>query len=134
MQSVLSAYSDYRFYVWNGKKKWSMFLILTSWFWFYTSTRTLTNTLETALTTIGLSYFPWRKGNGKLFDSFLAKVNKLIKKKPIPENSSFLWFVAIASFLRPTAAIPWIPLFCYHIEKSKFSVWELVFKRYLLIG
>jgi GPI mannosyltransferase 3 len=99
--------------VWNGRKKWSAFLILTSWFWFYTGSRTLSNTVETALTTIALSYFPWRKGN---------------------ESSTFLWFVAIATFLRPTAAIPWIPLFFYHIEKSKFTVFELLFKRYLLIG
>lgn len=85
----------------------------TSWFWFYTASRTLTNTLETALTTIALSYFPWQYGM---------------------ECTSFLWFVFTAAFVRPTAIIPWIPLCLHHIKKSRYTAFELVFKRYLPIG
>jgi GPI mannosyltransferase 3 len=63
-QALLSAYADYRFYVWNNRKKWSLFIILTSWFWFYTGSRTLINSFEAALTTIALSYFPWGEHDG----------------------------------------------------------------------
>lgn len=111
-QALLSAFADYRFYQWTGKSKWGGFILCTSWFWFYTASRTLTNTLETALTTIALSYFPWQYGQ---------------------ECTCFLWFVFTAAFIRPTAIIPWIPLCLHHIKKSKYSAFELLFKRYLPI-
>lgn len=112
-QALLSAFADYRFYQWTGKSKWGGFIICTSWFWFYTATRTLTNTLETALTTIALSYFPWQYGK---------------------ECTCFLWFVFTAAFVRPTAIIPWIPLCLHHIKKSNYSAFELLFKRYLPVA
>lgn len=112
LQALLSAYSDYRFYVWSNRSKWSIFLIATSWFWFYTASRTLANTLEASLTVIALSYFPWSN----------------------VECTTFLWPVAISVFVRPTSAIPWIPLCLYHVKKSTHPVWELLVKRYLLIG
>jgi GPI mannosyltransferase 3 len=65
LQALLSAYADYRFYRWCNRKKWSLFIIVTSWFWFYTGSRTLINTLEASLTTIALSYFPWGEFDGK---------------------------------------------------------------------
>lgn len=112
LQALLSAYSDYRFYLWSNKSKWSVFMIATSWFWFYTASRTLSNTLEASLTVIALSYFPWSGS----------------------ECTAFLWPVAISVFLRPTSAIPWIPLCLYHMKKSSYPVWELLLKRYLVIG
>lgn len=112
LQALLSAYSDYRFYVWSGKTKWSAFMVATSWFWFYTASRTLANTLEASLTVIALSYFPWSK----------------------VECTTFLWPVAVSVFMRPTSALPWIPLCLYHVKKSTHPVWELLVKRYLLIG
>ncbi|XP_055636618.1 GPI mannosyltransferase 3 [Toxorhynchites rutilus septentrionalis] len=112
MQALLSAYSDYRFYMWSNKSKWSAFVLATSWFWFYTGSRTLANTLEASLTIIALSYFPW---------STL-------------EDTTFLWPVALSVFMRPTSAIPWVPLCLYHVKKSSHPVWELLLKRYLLIG
>ncbi|CAO1395837.1 unnamed protein product [Diamesa hyperborea] len=113
MQAILSAYSDYRFYIWSKKSKWSLFIVITSWFWFYTASRTLVNTLESSVTTIALSFFPW---------------------KETAENTLFLWLVSFLCFIRPTSALTWIPLCFYHIKKSKHSVWELLLKRYLLIG
>lgn len=112
LQALLTSFADYRFYKWSGQSKWSVFMIATSWFWFYTGTRTLANTVETALSTIALSYFPWENS----------------------EKTEFLWPVSLICLIRPTAAIQWIPLCIYHIKKSKFSVWEIVLKRYLLIG
>lgn len=58
-QALISAYADYRFFIWCGRKKWSLFIITSSWFWFFTSSRTLINTMEASLTTIALSFFPW---------------------------------------------------------------------------
>lgn len=111
LQATLSAFSDYRFYVWCGSKKWALFLIAIPWFWFYTGSRTLTNTLEASLTTIALSYFPWQK-----------------------EGTSYLWLAALSCFIRPTAAIIWIPLCIYHLTKTRLSIVELILKRFLLIG
>lgn len=112
LQALLSAYSDYRFYLWSNKSKWSVFVLATSWFWFYTASRTLANTLETSLTMIALSLFPWDAS----------------------ESTTFLWPVALSAFVRPTSAIPWIPLCLYHVRKSSHPAWELILKRYLLIG
>ncbi|XP_030567186.1 GPI mannosyltransferase 3 isoform X1 [Drosophila novamexicana] len=111
LQATLSAYSDYRFYVWTGKRKWALFLILVPWFWFYTGSRTLANTLEASLTTIALSYFPW-----------------------YGEGTAYLWPAAICCFLRPTAAVIWLPLAFHHLRKSRLSVPELILKRFVLIG
>uniref|UniRef100_A0A6P4ELS6 Mannosyltransferase n=1 Tax=Drosophila rhopaloa TaxID=1041015 RepID=A0A6P4ELS6_DRORH len=111
LQALLSAYSDYRFFVWTGKRKWALFLILVPWFWFYTGSRTLANTLEASLTTIALSYFPW-----------------------YGESTGYLWPAAICCFLRPTVAVIWLPLSLYHLRKSRQNVLELILKRFVLIG
>ncbi|XP_053677771.1 GPI mannosyltransferase 3 [Anopheles nili] len=111
LQACLSAYGDYRFYVWCKRSKWSMFLLASSWCWFYVGSRTMANTLETTLTMVALSYFPW-----------------------VSECTRFLWPVALSFFIRPTSVIPWVPLCLYHIKKSTHPTWELLLKRYLLIG
>ncbi|XP_060657929.1 GPI mannosyltransferase 3 isoform X1 [Drosophila nasuta] len=111
LQALLTTYSDYRFYVWTGKRKWALFLILVPWFWFYTGSRTLANTLEASLITIALSYFPWHG-----------------------EGTAYLWPAAICCFLRPTAAVIWLPLAVYHLRKSRLSVVELILKRFVAIG
>ncbi|KAL7744482.1 hypothetical protein ACLKA6_001855 [Drosophila palustris] len=111
LQALLTTYSDYRFYVWTGKRKWALFLILVPWFSFYTGSRTLANTLEASLITIALSYFPW-----------------------YGEGTVYLWPAAISCFLRPTAAIIWLPLVRYHVRKTRLSLVELILKRFVLIG
>lgn len=113
LQAMLSAISDYCFYRWTNNSKWSIFLIATSWFWFYVATRTLINTVETCLTTIALSLYP------RYYDR---------------DSNKFLWIVALVCFIRPTAAILWLPLCIFHMRKSIHSVAELLIKRYLLIG
>lgn len=70
--------------------------------------------------------------------SFLLRIKLFLKQKcgyllP-PESTSFIWLVGLVSFIRPTAAIPWLPLCLRHIRSSKFTVIELLLKRYLLIG
>ncbi|XP_031641017.1 GPI mannosyltransferase 3-like [Contarinia nasturtii] len=112
-QAFLSAYSDYCFYRWSKRSKWSIFLIATSWFWFYTATRTLLNTVETCLTTVALSLYPQ---NSKT------------------DSQKYLWIVALLCFIRPTAAILWFPLCVIHMQRSYRSIAELVLKRYLPIA
>lgn len=110
-QALLTAFSDYRLHSMSGKTKWSFFIILVSHFWFYTGSRTLINTFEATLTTIALSYYPWHK-----------------------ERSCYLWIVGLLCIIRPTAAIPWIPLCLWHIKDSKYSALELIAKRFVPIG
>lgn len=109
-QALLSAYADYRFYKWTNQRKWAIFLVASSYFLFYIGSRTLVNTLEASLTTIALSMFPW---NG--------------------ESSSFLWITSLLCFIRPTAAITWLPLCFYHIKKTAFPLWKILLQ-YLIIG
>lgn len=110
-QALLSAFSDYCFYRWSDNSKWSIFLIVTSWFWFYTATRTLINTVETCLTTIALSVFPRHRE----LDSHL-----------------FLWIATFIILIRPTAAILWTPLCIIHIKNSIHPFLKLITK-YLFI-
>lgn len=100
-QATLTAYSDYCFYRWNQNSKWS-----TSWFWFYTGSRTLLNTVETCLSTIAFSLYPTHPFKSK-------------------NSNKFLWIVALVCFIRPTAAILWFPLCITHLQNSPHSIDEL---------
>lgn len=71
LQAVVSAYADYSFYQWTGGRKWALFLVLTSWFWFYTASRTLLQTVETALVAIALSKFPFKDGKTSYYEKGL---------------------------------------------------------------
>lgn len=111
IQAILSSFADYRFYRWSNNSKWSLFLITIAWFWFYTASRTLSNTLETTITTIALSYYPWHT-----------------------ESTTFIWLISLLMFIRPTACIPWFSLCIRHIQQSQYTVLELFIKRYFVIG
>lgn len=113
LQAFFSAISDYCFYRWTDKSKWSVFLIAISWFWFYTASRTLINTIETNLTTIALTSYP---------------------RHHQPDSTKFLWIVALVCFIRPTAAIIWMPLCLFHMQRSAHSMLGLLFRKYLPIG
>ncbi|XP_046419581.1 GPI mannosyltransferase 3-like [Neodiprion fabricii] len=113
MQALLSAYADYRFYVWT-KNKWALFSLCTNWFWYYYASRTLVNTLETSLTTIALSIFPWRDSNTK--------------------SVSYIWIVAWLCVVRPTAAVIWTPLCLYHLLTTPTSGRIVLLLSYLRIG
>ncbi|XP_057651282.1 GPI mannosyltransferase 3 [Diorhabda carinulata] len=115
IQAILSSYSDLCFYKWSGTRKWAIFSIGTSWFWFYTGSRTLINTLECSLTTIGLSKFPW-------------------PGKRIEESSLFIWIAAIVFFIRPTSGIIWLPIGLYHLKITKHTLFHVVITQYIPIG
>jgi GPI mannosyltransferase 3 len=52
----------------------------------------------------------------------------------LSENTGFLWIVGLLTYIRPTSAITWLPICIHHIQKSRYTVWELLIKRYLFIG
>lgn len=118
-QSLLSAAADYHFYKWTGGRKWALFLILISWFWFYTSGRTLLQTMETVLVTIGLSVFPFKTGK-------LAYYEK--------ENNLWVWLAVISVFLRPSSAPIWIVLAIYNTLTTNQGRLQLFLRTYLPIG
>lgn len=111
VQALLSAFTDYSFYRWSNNSKWSLFLILTSWFWFYTATRTLINTVETCLTVIALRFYP------RHYEA---------------DTYKFLWIASFLIAIRPTSAILWFPLCMIHIRNHIRSAGDFI-KAYVLI-
>ena len=67
MQTCFSAVGDLYLFKLSSKlagshvAQWTLLCQCLSWFTFYCATRTLTNTAETVLITIGLYYYPWTK-------------------------------------------------------------------------
>lgn len=135
-QALLSAYSDLCFYRWSGRTKWSLISISTSWFWYYTCSRTLINTFEAGLTTIALSQYPWA---GRKVGEFSVIYNCIIMKKLdllyiLDDHFKFIWIVAILFVIRPTSAIIWLPLCWHHIRTSKTLSFFSVVTLYLCRG
>ncbi|XP_072945372.1 GPI mannosyltransferase 3 [Epargyreus clarus] len=118
-QALLSTYADYCFYKWTGGRKWALFLVLTSWFWFYTASRTILQTVETSLLAIGLSKFPFKAGKRGYYDQ---------------ENNNWVWFACISTFIRPTSSPVWIVLAVYNLFTTNQGTWRLLFRTYLPIG
>ncbi|XP_026724793.1 GPI mannosyltransferase 3 [Trichoplusia ni] len=119
LQAILSAAADYSFYKWTGGRKWALFLILTSWFWFYTSGRTLLQTLETALVAIALSVFPFKDGKLGYYQQ---------------ENPQWIWLAVVSVFLRPTSAPLWIVLGVYNLFTTNQGRLKLVVRTYVPIA
>ncbi|CAG9571634.1 unnamed protein product [Danaus chrysippus] len=119
LQAIISSIADYRFYKWTGGRKWALFLILTSWFWFYTASRTLLQTLETAFVAIALSVFPFKTGKLGYYEK---------------ESSTWLWLACISVFVRPTSAPLWIVLGIYNLVTTNQGRMELFLKTYLPIA
>lgn len=73
----------------NGRTvaKWWLLLSQTNWFLIYSGSRTVINTMETALLSIGVSMFP---------------------------DAHYLYVVALSVMLRPTLAIAWAPMILDH--------------------
>ncbi|KAF7241505.1 GPI mannosyltransferase 3 [Varanus komodoensis] len=94
--------------------KWVYFCQMTSWFTWYCCTRTLTNTMETVLTTLALYYYP-------------------LEGKKMGSSLPHLALVALALTIRPTAAVPWAPLLLWHFWKAHRK-WDLVLYSYIPVG
>ncbi|KAH0619758.1 hypothetical protein JD844_014015 [Phrynosoma platyrhinos] len=85
------------------------FCQLCSWFTWYCCTRTLTNTMETVLTTLALSYYP-------------------MEGTKTGSSLHYLTLAALAFIIRPTTAILWAPLLLWHFCKEHQK------RRLLLLG
>ncbi|XP_059061700.1 hemicentin-2-like [Achroia grisella] len=118
LQAIISTAADYSFYKWTGRK-WGLFLILTSWFWFYTSGRTLLQTLETTFVTIGLSLFPFKAGKMGYYEK---------------ENNGWVWLASVAVFVRPTSAPLWVVLGLYNLYTTNQGRLKLLLRVYLPIA
>ncbi|KAF7338111.1 Mannosyltransferase [Mycena venus] len=85
----------------------ALFVSLTSMFHVLSLSRSLSNSLETSLTTIALSYYPWVSGPHVAIDR--------------PRVRLSLVFAALACAVRPTNAIIWIYLFGYLLWQLRSS-------------
>lgn len=119
LQAIISTAADYSFYKWTGNRKWALFLILTSWFWFYTSGRTLLQTLETSLVAIALSEFPFKGGKLGHYEQ---------------ESPKWIWLAVLCVFLRPTSAPLWAVLGAYNLLTTNQSRMKLVLRTYVPIA
>ncbi|XP_056121925.1 GPI mannosyltransferase 3 [Rhinichthys klamathensis goyatoka] len=110
-QALLAAYADVKLYhlvlQWETPDvaKWTCFCQLCSWFTWYCCSRTLTNTMETVLTTLALCFYPLP--GSKMHNSW-----------------KYLCLVSLAVVIRPTALIVWLPLLFYHFcgEQNKLKL------------
>ncbi|XP_046970996.1 GPI mannosyltransferase 3 [Vanessa cardui] len=118
LQAIISTAADYSFYKWTGKRKWALFLILTSWFWFYTSSRTLLQTLETSLVAIAMSIFPFKAGKLGYYEN---------------ENNNWIWLACISVFVRPTSALIWLVLGVYNVMTTRQGRLKLLLRTYMPI-
>ncbi|RUS70394.1 hypothetical protein EGW08_021838 [Elysia chlorotica] len=124
VQAFIAAWGDLHLYKLSSQlagrstAQWTLLCQLMSWFTIYCCTRTLSNSTETSLIIIALSYFPWpylesQKGNLRLF----------------------LLFASLSVIVRPTAALVWILLCCWHLQWVRYTqhLWSTV-KTYLVVG
>ncbi|XP_021197863.3 GPI mannosyltransferase 3 [Helicoverpa armigera] len=119
LQAIVSAVADYSFYKWTGNRKWALFLVLTSWFWFFTSGRTLLQTLETALVAVALSLFPFKSGKLGYYEQ---------------ENPQWIWLAVLAVFIRPSSAPLWAVLGAYNLLTTNQGRLKLFVRTYLPIA
>ncbi|XP_053128530.1 GPI mannosyltransferase 3 isoform X2 [Hemicordylus capensis] len=97
VQALLAALADVKLYSFvkrldnTDTARWVYFCQLSSWFTWYCCTRTLSNTMETVLTTFALCSYP-------------------VEGAKMGSSRGCLLLVALAFLVRPTALVPWAPL------------------------
>lgn len=99
LQSLFAAVGDLYVYklshvLFGGHvAQWALFSQLTNWFMFFCFTRTLSNSLETVLTLMGLYYWPCIRASSS--------------EVPTVSRKWGLVVAALACAIRPTSAITW---------------------------
>lgn len=99
LQSLFAAVGDLYLYklshvLFGGHvAQWALFSQLTNWFMFFCFTRTLSNSLETVLTLMGLYYWPCIRASSS--------------EVPTVSRKWGLVVAALACAIRPTSAITW---------------------------
>uniref|UniRef100_A0A672YEG5 Mannosyltransferase n=1 Tax=Sphaeramia orbicularis TaxID=375764 RepID=A0A672YEG5_9TELE len=118
IQALLAAFADVKFFYLmrtlenHDIAKWTFFCHLSSWFTWFCCTRTLTNSMETTITSLALFYYPLPGSK---------------------TQSRYLTLVALAVIVRPTALIVWFPLILYHFWQEDDKL-RLITHRYIPIG
>nr|CAB3264859.1 GPI mannosyltransferase 3-like [Phallusia mammillata] len=108
-QAVMSTFADVYFYRFVkehfGKDLaiWTTLSLCTSWIWFYCASRTLMNTVETALACFAMYYYPWNLG---------MKQSEVTWK-----ISKFTVITSLSVVLRPTSAAMWAPMYVWLLYK-----------------
>ncbi|MCJ1339081.1 glycosylphosphatidylinositol anchor biosynthesis [Bachmanniomyces sp. S44760] len=131
-QALFAATGDY--YTWRFGQKiygsesneaWAALAltVLNPWQWFC-STRTLSNCLETTMTVLALSYWPWE---WSIDDSELEDeeqwphgwVDHTDREDLLSELRRSLFLAALACVLRPTNILIWISLACFSLFRGR---------------
>ncbi|GAA5959978.1 hypothetical protein JCM21900_001448 [Sporobolomyces salmonicolor] len=113
----------------------ALLVSLTSFFNFFTATRTLSNSTEAALTAWALRWWPW--GEFGALDEGDKRDEKDGGKGLRPASSSLtiaLAFAALATILRPSNAIIWLSLGLQHIYRSAPARRRDILYQALLVG
>ncbi|KAL8616018.1 hypothetical protein ACOMHN_014980 [Nucella lapillus] len=97
--------------------QWALLCQLLSWFTAYCCTRTLSNGVETTLVTAALYYFPWPGLTQRQGDS-----------------RRFVCLAAMSVVVRPTAAILWILMAAWHLQRCKGPALWSALRLYLSTG
>uniref|UniRef100_A0A1A8PRD7 Mannosyltransferase n=1 Tax=Nothobranchius rachovii TaxID=451742 RepID=A0A1A8PRD7_9TELE len=119
-QALLAAFADVKFFFLVQRlenrdvSRWVFFCHLCSWFSWFCCTRTLTNSTEATLTSLALSYFPL--SGSKAYSS-----------------KKYLFLVALAVIVRPTALIVWFPLLMHHFCQEEQKL-RLITHCYIPLG
>lgn len=120
IQTLLAAFADVKFFYLirtlenHDIAKWTFLCHLSSWFTWFCCTRTLTNSMETTITSLALSYYP-------------------LPGSRTQNSCRYLTLVALAVIIRPTALIVWFPLILCHFWKEDDKL-RLITHRYIPIG
>ncbi|XP_037492164.1 GPI mannosyltransferase 3 isoform X2 [Jatropha curcas] len=100
LQALFSAVGDLYLYKFScalfnhSVANWALFSQLTNWFMFYCFNRTLSNSLETVLTIVGLYCWPCMR--------------EAPNKVPLVSRKRGLIIAALACAIRPTSAVIWV--------------------------
>ncbi|XAR51226.1 Dolichyl-P-Man:Man(6)GlcNAc(2)-PP-dolichol alpha-1,2-mannosyltransferase [Bertholletia excelsa] len=121
LQSVFSAVGDLYLYklshvvFGNDVAQWALFSQLTNWFMFFCFVRTLSNSLETILTLVGLYYWPCIRSSSK---------------GPSVSRKWGVFIAGLACAIRPTSAITWAYIGILELlltrDKLKFIFGEVI--------
>ncbi|KAI6232889.1 Mannosyltransferase [Aphelenchoides fujianensis] len=96
-------------------------LYLSNWFVWFCAPRTLSNSLETVLTIVGLHFYPLE----------MSRVHVLEKKHPGFPFVGYSVCAALACLIRPTSALIWVPLAAVHLYRSKKQRTRLLVQHHL---
>jgi len=116
LQALFAGVGDYYLYLLASRllgrvgARWTLFLSLTSWFFFYCLARTLSNSMECSLCMIAFYY--WPDTSAQLYPSEQDLTAGQLYRR---NRRKALIIAAIVFIIRPTNALIWLFLGSYHL-------------------